>query len=318
MSTQNNQLAFVFPGQGSQSVGMLTEMAESFPDVKDTFAQASEVLELDLWALVTDGPAAEDLNQTQNTQPAMLAAGVALWKVWCVQSEVRPAYMAGHSLGEYTALVCSGVLSFADAIALVAARGRFMQEAVPDGVGAMAAVLGLTDEQVIQVCTDAAQGDVCSAVNFNSPGQVVIAGNSAAIDRAMVAAKEAGAKRALKLPVSVPSHCALMQPAADKLYTKMQDMHFAQADVTLLHNVDVTEHKDAEGIRQALKQQLFMPVRWVDTVNAIAGAGVTTIAELGPGKVLMGLNKRIVKMVDHFTVNNPDTLTKLLEHYPND
>lgn len=317
MSTQNNQLAFVFPGQGSQSVGMLTEMAESFPDVKDTFAQASEVLELDLWALVTDGPA-EDLNQTQNTQPAMLAAGVALWKVWCAQSEVRPAYMAGHSLGEYTALVCSGVLSFADAIALVAARGRFMQEAVPDGVGAMAAVLGLTDEQVIQVCTDAAQGDVCSAVNFNSPGQVVIAGNSAAIDRAMVAAKEAGAKRALKLPVSVPSHCALMQPAADKLYTKMQDMHFAQADVTLLHNVDVTEHKDAEGIRQALKQQLFMPVRWVDTVNAIAGAGVTTIAELGPGKVLMGLNKRIVKMVDHFTVNNPDTLTKLLEHYPND
>ncbi|TXL01731.1 [acyl-carrier-protein] S-malonyltransferase [Methylococcaceae bacterium HT1] len=318
MSRQNNQLAFVFPGQGSQSVGMLTEMAESFPDVKDTFAQASEVLELDLWALVTDGPAAEDLNQTQNTQPAMLAAGVALWKVWCAQSEVRPAYMAGHSLGEYTALVCSGVLSFADAIALVAARGRFMQEAVPDGVGAMAAVLGLTDEQVIQVCTDAAQGDVCSAVNFNSPGQVVIAGNSAAIDRAMVAAKEAGAKRALKLPVSVPSHCALMQPAADKLYTKMQDMHFAQADVTLLHNVDVTEHKDAEGIRQALKQQLFMPVRWVDTVNAIAGAGVTTIAELGPGKVLMGLNKRIVKMVDHFTVNNPDTLTKLLEHYPND
>ncbi|GAW85597.1 [acyl-carrier-protein] S-malonyltransferase [Bathymodiolus platifrons methanotrophic gill symbiont] len=317
MSTQNNQLAFVFPGQGSQSVGMLTEMAESFPDVKDTFAQASEVLELDLWALVTDGPA-EDLNQTQNTQPAMLAAGVALWKVWCAQSEVRPAYMAGHSLGEYTALVCSGVLSFADAIALVAARGRFMQEAVPDGVGAMAAVLGLTDEQVIQVCTDAAQGDVCSAVNFNSPGQVVIAGNSAAIDRAMVAAKEAGAKRALKLPVSVPSHCALMQPAADKLYTKMQDMHFAQADVTLLHNVDVTEHKDAEGIRQALKQQLFMPVRWVDTVNAIAGAGVTTIAELGPGKVLMGLNKGIVKMVDHFTVNNPDTLTKLLEHYPND
>jgi len=317
MSIQNNQLAFVFPGQGSQSVGMLTEMAESFPDVKDTFAQASEVLELDLWALVTNGPA-DELNQTQNTQPAMLAAGVALWKTWCAQSEVRPAYMAGHSLGEYTALVCSGVLNFADAIALVAARGRFMQEAVPDGVGAMAAVLGLTDEQVIQVCTDAAQGEVCSAVNFNSPGQVVIAGNSAAIDRAMVAAKEAGAKRALKLPVSVPSHCALMQPAADKLYAKMQGINFAQPDVTLLHNVDVTEHKDAEGIRQALKQQLFMPVRWVDTVNAIAGAGVTTIAELGPGKVLMGLNKRIVKTVDHFTVNNPDTLTKLLEHYPND
>lgn len=317
MSTQNNQLAFVFPGQGSQSVGMLVEMAESYPEIKDTFAQASEVLGLDLWALVTDGPA-EELNQTHNTQPAMLVAGVALWKVWCAQSDVRPAYMAGHSLGEYTALVCSGVLDFADAIALVAARGRFMQEAVPAGVGAMAAVLGLTDEQVIQVCSDAAQGEVCSAVNFNSPGQVVIAGNSAAIDRAMVAAKDAGAKRALKLPVSVPSHCALMQPAAEKLYAKMQELTFAQPDVSLLHNVDVSEHKQAEEIRLVLKQQLFMPVRWVDTVNALTEQGVTTIVEMGPSKVLMGLNKRIVKTSNHFTVYNPDTLNKLLEHYSND
>ena len=317
MSTQNNQLAFVFPGQGSQSVGMLVEMAESYPDIKATFAQASEVLDLDLWSLVADGPA-EELNQTHNTQPAMLAAGVALWKVWCAQSDVRPAYMAGHSLGEYTALVCSGVLDFTDAIALVAARGRFMQEAVPDGVGAMAAVLGLADEQVIQVCADAAQGEICSAVNFNSPGQVVIAGNSAAIDRAMLAAKEAGAKRALKLPVSVPSHCALMQPAADKLYTKMQDINFAEPDVTLLHNVDVSAHKDAQEIRQALKQQLFMPVRWVDTVNALSEQGVGTFVEMGPGKVLMGLNKRTVKAADHFTVYNPDTLTKLLEHFSND
>ena len=317
MSTQNNQLAFVFPGQGSQSVGMLTEMAEAYPDIKGTFAQASDVLGLDLWSMVADGPV-EALNQTHNTQPAMLAAGVALWKVWCAQSDVRPGYMAGHSLGEYTALVCSGVLGFADAIALVAARGRFMQEAVPEGVGAMAAVLGLTDEQVIQVCTDAAQGEVCSAVNFNSPGQVVIAGNSAAIDRAMAAAKEAGAKRALKLPVSVPSHCALMQPAADKLYTKMQSIVFAEPDVTLLHNVDVSAHKDAEEIRQALKQQLFMPVRWVDTVNAMSDQGVSTLVEMGPGKVLMGLNKRIVKALDHFTVYNPDTLTNLLEHFSND
>ncbi|NOR81704.1 MAG: ACP S-malonyltransferase, partial [Methyloprofundus sp.] len=236
MSTQNNQLAFVFPGQGSQSVGMLVEMAEAYPEIKDTFAQASKVLGFDLWSLVTDGPV-EELNQTHNTQPAMLAAGVALWTVWCAHSDVRPAYMAGHSLGEYTALVCSGVLDFADAIALVSARGRFMQEAVPEGVGAMAAVLGLADEQVIQVCADAAQGEVCSAVNFNSPGQVVIAGNSAAIDRAMIAAKDAGAKRALKLPVSVPSHCALMQPAADKLYAKMQEISFTEPDVTLLHNV---------------------------------------------------------------------------------
>jgi len=317
MSIQNKQLAFVFPGQGSQSVGMLTEMAESYPEIKATFAQASEVLGFDLWALVTDGPV-EELNQTHNTQPAMLAAGVALWKVWCAQADVRPGYMAGHSLGEYTALVCSGVLDFADAIALVAARGRFMQEAVPEGVGAMAAVLGLTDEQVIQVCADAAQGEVCSAVNFNSPGQVVIAGNSAAIDRAMIAAKDAGAKRALKLPVSVPSHCALMQPAADKLYAKMQDISFAEPNVTLLHNVDVSAHKEAQEIRQALKQQLFMPVRWVDTVNALSEQGVGTIVEMGPGKVLMGLNKRTVKTADHFTVYNPDTLTKLLEHFSND
>lgn len=317
MSTQNNQLAFVFPGQGSQSVGMMAEIAEIYPDIKDTFAQASEVLGLDLWAMVTDGPV-EDLNQTQHTQPAMLAAGVALWKVWSATSDIRPAYMAGHSLGEYTALVCSGALDFADAIALVAARGRFMQEAVPAGVGAMAAVLGLTDEQVIQVCAEAAQGEVCSAVNFNSPGQVVIAGNTAAIDRAMLAAKEAGAKRALKLPVSVPSHCALMQPAADKLYTKMQDILFVEPGVTLLHNADVSEHKDAEGIRQVLKQQLFMPVRWVDTVNSMTEQGVTTFVEMGPGKVLMGLNKRIVKAADHFTVYSPDTLNSLLERYSND
>ena len=317
MSIQNNQLAFVFPGQGSQSVGMLAEIAEVYPDIKVTFAQASEVLGLDLWTLVADGQA-EDLNQTHNTQPAMLAAGVALWKVWCAQSDVRPGFMAGHSLGEYTALVCSGVLGFSDAIALVAARGRFMQEAVPEGVGAMAAVLGLTNEQVIQVCADAAQGEVCSAVNFNSPSQVVIAGNSAAIDRAMVAAKEAGAKRALKLPVSVPLHCALMQPAADKLYTKMQGINFAEPDVTLFHNVDVSAHKDAEEIRQALKQQLFMPVRWVDTVNAMSDQRVSTLVEMGPGKVLMGLNKRIVKAADHFTVYNPETLTKLLENFSND
>ena len=317
MSTQNKQLAFVFPGQGSQSVGMLTEMAENYPEIKDTFAQASEVLGIDLWALVTDGPA-EELNQTHNTQPAMLAAGVALWKVWCAQSDVRPAYMAGHSLGEYTALVCSGVLDFADAIALVAARGRYMQEAVPEGVGAMAAVLGLADEQVVQVCRDAAQGEVCSAVNFNSPGQVVIAGNANAIDRAMLAAKEAGAKRALKLPVSVPSHCALMQPAADKLYAKMLGLLFSEPDVTLLHNVDVSVHKEAEEIRLALKQQLFMPVRWVDTIKALTEQGVQTVVEMGPGKVLMGLNKRIVKGVDYFTVYNPDTLNKLLEHYSND
>jgi len=314
MSEKNKQLAFVFPGQGSQSIGMLVELAESYPEIKATFAEASVVLGFDLWKLVQEGPA-EELNQTHNTQPVMLAAGVALWRVWCAQSEVRPAFMAGHSLGEYTALVCSGALRFVDAIELVAARGRFMQEAVPEGEGAMAAILGLSDEQVIQVCADAAQGEVCSAVNFNSPGQVVIAGNSAAIERAMPAAKELGAKRALKLPVSVPSHCTLMQPAAEQLYAKMQTVEFSQSDVVLLHNVDVSEHKSSEEIRLALQAQLSDPVRWVDTINALAEQGVTTFVEMGPGKALMGLNKRIVKTAKHFTVYDVATLNKLLEHY---
>lgn len=317
MSRQNNQCAFVFPGQGSQSVGMLREMAETYAEIKDTFAQASEVLDLDLWALVTDGPV-EKLNQTQNTQPAMLAAGVALWKVWCIQSDMRPAFMAGHSLGEYTALVCSGTLSFTDAIALVAQRGRLMQQAVAEGVGAMVAVLGLTDAQLMQVCRNAEQGEVCSVANFNSPGQVVIAGHSAAIDRATLIAKKLGAKRILKLPVSVPSHCALMQAVAEQLYTEMQAINFVESDMTVLHNVDVDVHKCAEEIRQILKQQLFMPVHWVNTINAMLGRGVTTIVEMGPGKVLLGLNKRIAKTANHLTVYNPDTLNKLLEHYAND
>jgi len=317
MTEQNKQLAFVFPGQGSQSVGMLAELAAEYPEVQATFAEASEVLGFDLWQMVSEGPA-EDLNQTHNTQPAMLAAGVALWRIWNAKSTVQPAFMAGHSLGEYTALVCSGVLKFTDAIALVAERGKLMQEAVPEGVGAMAAILGLSDEQVIQVCADAAQVEVCSAVNFNSTGQVVIAGHSDAVDRAMLAAKEAGAKRALKLPVSVPSHCALMQGAADKLYAKMQALEFSEPNTVLLHNVDVAAHSHADEIRDIVKQQLFKPVRWVDTINALAEQGVDTIVEMGPGKVLMGLNKRIVKSATHFTVNNPETLNTVVEHYSND
>jgi len=317
MTEQNKQLAFVFPGQGSQSVGMLAELSESYPEVQATFAEASKVLGFDLWQMVSEGPA-EDLNQTHNTQPAMLAAGVALWRIWNAKSDIKPAFMAGHSLGEYTALVCSGVLAFEDAIALVAERGKLMQEAVPAGVGAMAAILGLADEQVIDVCANASQGEVCSAVNFNSTGQVVIAGHNDAVERAMAAAKEIGAKRAIKLPVSVPSHCALMEGAADKLAEKMQTITFDEPNVVLLHNVDVAAHAQANEIRLVVKEQLFKPVRWVDTINALTEQGATTIVEMGPGKILMGLNKRIVKSAEHFTVNNPDTLNKLLEHYSND
>ena len=220
MSEKTANLAFVFPGQGSQSLGMLSELAASYVEVQQVFEQASEVLSLDLWSLVNDGPIGL-LNQTQNTQPAMLAAGIAVWKVWCQQTEIRPFWVAGHSLGEYTALVASGSIKFEDAIKLVSERGRFMQEAVPEGVGAMAAILGLDDAQVIQVCADVANDEIISAVNFNSPGQVVVAGNKPAVERAMVAAKEAGAKRAVLLPVSVPSHCALMASAAEKLDVKI-------------------------------------------------------------------------------------------------
>lgn len=312
MSDQNNKLAFVFPGQGSQSIGMLNELAEAFPEVKQVFSHASEVLGKDLWSLVCDGPVKE-LNQTSNTQPAMLAAGVAVWQVWCKQSTIRPGWMAGHSLGEYTALVCSGALVFADAIALVSERGRLMQEAVPAGTGAMAAILGLDDFQVVRVCADAAENDVVAPVNFNAPGQVVIAGNTAAVERAMAAAKDVGAKRALKLPVSVPSHCSLMKPAAEKLDDQLQKIHFNQPDQRLVQNVDVKTHTEPEQICIALREQLYNPVRWVDSINFMHEQGVTCFVECGPGKVLISLNKRIVKAADHLTVYDPVTLEKAME-----
>lgn len=317
MTEQNKQLAFVFAGQGSQSIGMLDELAMVHPEIEATFAEASAVLGFDLWQMVSKGEA-EVLNQTHNTQPAMLAAGVALWRVWCKQSDVRPAFMAGHSLGEYTALVCSGALAFTDAVKLVADRGRFMQAAVPDGVGAMAAILGLSDEQVIEVCDQSAENEVCSAVNFNSVGQVVIAGNSGAVERAMLAAKAAGAKRVVKLAVSVPSHCVLMESAADKLYESMQALVFAEPETILLHNVDVMTHQSPDEIRLALKEQLFKPVRWVETVEKLSEQGVIRFVEMTPGKALMGLNKRIVKTAEHFTVFNSESLTKVLECYAND
>jgi [acyl-carrier-protein] S-malonyltransferase len=312
MSKQNYNLAFVFPGQGSQSVGMMSELAESYPEVKQIFEQASDALGKDLWSIVSSGPE-EDLNQTHNTQPAMLAAGVAIWKVWCKQSNIRPAWMAGHSLGEYTALVCSDAISFEDGIKLVAARGRLMQEAVPAGVGAMAAILGLEDHQVVKVCADAAENEVVSAVNFNAPGQVVIAGHTAAVERAIAAAKEAGAKRAVQLPVSVPSHCALMQPAAEKLDEQLQNIVISAPKMTLIHNVDVAAHSASEVIRSVLKEQLYKPVRWVDSIKFMHDQGVTHFVECGPGKVLIGLNKRIAKDAEHMAIYNPETLNKVLE-----
>jgi len=312
MSEKNNNLAFVFPGQGSQSVGMLSAMAESFPIITQTFEQASDVLSFDLWKMVQNGPV-EDLNQTHNTQPAMLAAGVAMWRVWCEQSSTRPAWVAGHSLGEYTALVNSGSIKFEDGVKLVAERGRLMQEAVPVGVGAMAAIIGLDDQQVIDVCVESAGNEIVAAVNFNAPGQVVIAGHDGAVEKAMVAAKEAGAKRALKLPVSVPSHCALMESAAEKLFENLQAIEIAVPEMTLIHNVDVESHKEASAIANALKEQLFKPVRWVDSVKYMNEQEVTHFVECGPGKVLMGLNKRIVKAADHMTMYDPATLEKVLE-----
>ena len=285
------KLAFVFPGQGSQSVGMMQGWGER-AEVRATFTEASDALGQDLWAMVADGPA-ELLNQTVNTQPAMLAADVAVWRVWQAAGGATPALLAGHSLGEYAALVAAGALNFADAIKLVRFRAEAMQAAVPEGVGAMAAILGLDDNAVRAVCSEAAAGEVVEAVNLNSPGQVVIAGNKAAVERAMVLAKEKGAKRALPLPVSVPSHSSLMLPAAEKLLAHLQTVAISTPTIPVLHNTDVQSHAGADAIRIALARQLHTPVRWVETVQALKAAGIERVVECGPGKVLAGLNKRI-------------------------
>ncbi len=283
--------AFVFPGQGSQSVGMMQAYGDA-QVVRDTFAEASDILKQDLWKLVTDGPA-EEINQTVNTQPVMLTAGVAVWRLWNSLGGQQPAAMAGHSLGEYTALVAAGAISFADAIPLVRFRAEAMQNAVPEGVGAMAAVLGLDDETVRAVCAEAAQGEVLQAVNFNSPGQVVIAGNKAAVERGAEVAKAKGAKRALLLPVSVPSHCALMQPAGEALADYLKNVSVSVPSIPVWHNADVAAHNDVAAIKDALVRQLYSPVRWVETVQAFVANGLVQVVECGPGKVLAGLNKRI-------------------------
>lgn len=288
------QTAFIFPGQGSQSVGMLAQLAEAHPVVLDTFKEASDVLGYDLWALVQNGPEA-DLNATERTQPALLAASVATYRVYLELGGKAPAVMAGHSLGEYSALVCAGSLDFKDAIALVEARGQFMQSAVPVGTGAMAAIIGLDDAAVVEGCKEAAEGDVLEAVNFNSPGQVVIAGSKAAIDRGCELLKAKGAKRALPLSVSVPSHCALMKPAAEKLSARLNALEVKAPAIVVVNNVDVAKENSPPAIKEALVRQLYSPVRWTETVQAMAKDGITELYECGPGKVLSGLAKRIDK-----------------------
>lgn len=305
------KFAFVFPGQGSQAIGMMNAYGEAGV-IRDTFAEASEALGFDLGQLVAGGEA-EVLNQTVNTQPAMLAAGVAVYRLWRQQGGAEPALMAGHSLGEYTALVCAGALDFPDAVRLVRLRAEAMQSAVPEGVGAMAAVLGLDDDAVRAVCAEAAQGEVLEAVNFNAPGQVVVAGHKAAVDRGCVLAKERGAKRALPLPVSVPSHCALMRPAADKLRAAMEAVAIRAPAVPVIHNADVATHADPQEIRDALARQLFSPVRWVESMRAFADRGVGLIAECGPGKVLAGLNKRILDGVPTLALTDAASLADALD-----
>ncbi|MCW9078464.1 MAG: ACP S-malonyltransferase [Gammaproteobacteria bacterium] len=308
----SKKIAITFPGQGSQSVGMLADLAAAHPLVRETFAEGSDALGIDLWSLSQEGPK-EQLNETQNTQPALLCAGMSVMRVLEQQIPQQPVVMAGHSLGEYTALVAAGVLSLADATRLVAMRGRFMQEAVPAGSGAMAAILGLDDQQVKAVCAEGAQGQVAEAVNFNSPGQVVVAGDAEAIARVADLAKAAGARRALILDVSVPSHCALMKPAAERLAEAMQSLTFNTPRVPVLHNVNVEEARDPAAIQQLLVEQLFCPVRWVETVQAIAGRGAEVVLEAGPGKVLVGLIKRIDKSLVALPVFDPASLDIAME-----
>lgn len=307
------KFSMVFPGQGSQSVGMLAELATEYPIVIETFKQASDILGYDLWQLVQQGPA-EELNKTWQTQPALLAASVAIYRVWQEKyPHLKPEVMAGHSLGEYSALVCSGSLDFQDAIKLVELRGKLMQQAVPEGTGAMYAIIGLDNEAIINACKQAEEGEVVSAVNFNSPGQVVIAGAKAAVERAAALCKEAGAKRALPLAVSVPSHCALMKPAADQLSVTLETITVNEPKVAVINNVDVATESEATAIRAALIRQLYSPVRWTETVEKMAQDGVQVLVEIGPGKVLNGLTKRIVGDLQAMSVNDLASLNSVEE-----
>ncbi len=300
----SSSIAFVFPGQGSQSLGMLAEHG-SQSLVVETFAEASAALGYDLWALTQQGPE-EQLNQTDKTQPAILAASIALWRLWLAEGGARPGFVAGHSLGEYSALVAAGSLEFADALRLVERRGQLMQQAVPAGQGSMAAILGLEDADVIAACAEAAQGDVVSAVNFNAPGQVVLAGSAEAVVRAIDACKARGAKRAMALPVSVPSHCALMLPAAEQFAQSVEAINWQAPQIALVQNVSAVAVTDLDQLKQNLLAQLYSPVRWVESMLCLSAQGVTELVECGPGKVLSGLNKRCVKGINTFNLDSPD------------
>lgn len=309
----NKNYAIVFPGQGSQSVGMLTDVAAHFPEIKQTFDQASSVLNYDLWQLVVNGPA-EELDKTIHTQPALLAASYAIWQVISSRKSHSPALLAGHSLGEYTALVCAKALEFSDAIQLVAARGQYMQEAVAPEVGAMAAIVGLDEDVVITICKNAkiSEDEVLSPANFNSIGQIVIAGHKTAVLRAIQLAKEQKAKLAVQIPVSVPSHCQLMQPAALRLRERLATISIRTPEIPVLNNVDVAFYETAESIRDGLVQQLSQPVRWVEIIQRMIKNDVTSIIECGPGKVLTGLNKRIDKNLQLISTSDLTNLTALL------
>lgn len=308
--TQKN-LAFVFPGQGSQKIGMLTELAEQYAVVKNTFAEASEILGYDLWSLVQTGTQ-EEINLTERTQPLLLTASVAIWRVWNEKQGAQPVLLAGHSLGEWSALVCAGIVDFKAAVKIVQLRGKYMQEAVPAGQGAMAAIIGLDDAAIIKACKEAAQGEIVSAVNFNSPGQVVIAGSAAAVERAGVLCKEAGAKRALPLPVSAPFHTEMMRPAADRLAELVNSTPFLVPKIPVVHNVTAGTESNPEKIKALMIEQIYSPVRWVDCVNTIVAAGISTTVECGPGKVLSGLNKRIAGDLNTLSIEKPDEVTAVL------
>lgn len=305
-------LAFIFPGQGAQSVGMMAELASEYPIVKETFAQASAVLGYDLWSLSQNDETGQ-INMTEITQPLLLTASVAAWRVWSSITEARPAFLSGHSLGEWSALVCSGVVSFEDAVNLVRLRGKYMQEAVPAGVGAMAAVIGLDDESVMKACETAAEDQFVAPVNYNAPGQVVIAGHKEAVDRAIVACKASGAKKAMPLAVSAPFHTILMKPAATKLAEEIKQVTFNSPEIPLIHNVSAAQESDPESIKNLMIQQIYLPVRWVDCVKALSASGVQQAVECGPGKVLSGMIKRIDKSIQCFQSETPDAISEAVE-----